>query len=130
MARILIVDDSPTVIAVTRTLLMMDGHQVETLTSFVELPKLLRYEPPDLIILDLNMPTMNGETFGQFIRKHEKRATRVLIYSAATPERLAQASRELGAPSLAKNQAGKLRGVVSSLLAGAEPRSQAHAGVG
>jgi CheY-like chemotaxis protein len=117
MARILTIDDSRTIIATTRTLLSLDGHEVQSLASFVELPQMLRSWPPDLIILDLNMPMMNGETFGQFIRKHEQRPTPILIYSAAAPERVAQASREIGAAAtLPKNRAGDLRRTVSQIV--------------
>lgn len=117
MARILVIDDSPTIVATVTTLLSADGHDVQTLASFVDLPQVLRAAPPALIILDLNMPLMPGESFGRFVKKHELRATPILIYSAAEPERLLQAGRELGAATLSKNRAGDLRRVVSLTLA-------------
>lgn len=60
MAHILIVDDSPTEVHVLRTILENHGHQVSTATSGeigVEEAKRLM---PDLVLMDIVMPGMNG----------------------------------------------------------------------
>ena len=60
MANILIIDDSPTDIRVFSTLLERAGHHVIAVSSAEEGIARARAEPPDLIIMDVIMPGMNG----------------------------------------------------------------------
>src|SRR5215467_15421955 len=58
---ILVVDDEPSMLQYTRTLLEMDHYSVETATSGEEAVKRLEAQPPvDLILLDMAMPRMDG----------------------------------------------------------------------
>lgn len=86
MSRILIVDDSPTVGVVMRKILSLDGHQVDTLRIFVELLNYLKTTDPDLILLDMHMPMLNGFDFGRAIRRNQRRPIPVLIHSSATQQ--------------------------------------------
>ncbi len=60
MAKILIVDDSPTEMHILRTALLKSGHSVVTATSGEEALEVARVERPDLILMDVIMPGMNG----------------------------------------------------------------------
>lgn len=60
MANILIIDDSPTDIRVFTTLLERAGHHVAAVSSAEEGIERVRSELPDLIIMDVIMPGMNG----------------------------------------------------------------------
>ncbi len=60
MANILIIDDSPTDIRVFSTLLERASHQVIAVSSAEEGIERARAAPPDLIIMDVIMPGMNG----------------------------------------------------------------------
>lgn len=58
--RILIVDDEPQIRRIMRTTLIGEGYEVEDArTSDEALEKVARFRP-DLILLDINMPGMNG----------------------------------------------------------------------
>ena len=58
---ILVVDDEPSMLQYTRTLLEMDHYSVETATSGEEAVKRLEAHPlVDLILLDMAMPRMDG----------------------------------------------------------------------
>jgi twitching motility two-component system response regulator PilH len=60
VANILIIDDSPTDIRVFTTLLEKAGHQVLSVGTAEEGIERVRSELPDLVIMDVIMPGMNG----------------------------------------------------------------------
>jgi len=75
MASILIVDDSPTEIHVLKTMLEKNGYTAITASSGEEGISTAKAEKPDLILMDVVMPGMNGF-----------QATRALTRDAATSE--------------------------------------------
>ena len=60
MANILIIDDSPTDIRVFTTLLERAAHHVTAVSTAEEGIERVRAQLPDLIIMDVIMPGMNG----------------------------------------------------------------------
>jgi len=60
MAHILVVDDSPTEIHVCKTILEKNGHQVTTAQSGEEGVEVAKKVLPDLILMDVVMPGLNG----------------------------------------------------------------------
>ncbi len=60
MANILIIDDSPTDVRVFTTLLERAGHQTVAVGTAEEGIERVRAELPDLVIMDVIMPGMNG----------------------------------------------------------------------
>lgn len=97
MARILVIDDSPTILLAVRQALAVEGHRVEGLDSFVELPGRLRDNPPDLIVLDLQIPYLPGVAFGRLIRKFQSRSIPIVIYSGQPIEEIEVAAKAIGA---------------------------------
>lgn len=60
MAQILIVDDSPTEIHAVRSILEKMGHSIETAADGEEGISKAKELKPDLILMDVVMPGMNG----------------------------------------------------------------------
>lgn len=60
LARVLVVDDDPTVTRYLGLYLDKAGYQVETVRSGVEALARVNAAPPDLVILDLQMPGIDG----------------------------------------------------------------------
>lgn len=60
MARILIVDDSPTEMHVLKSMLEKNGYQTLTATSGEEGVEVAKAEKPDLVLMDVVMPGLNG----------------------------------------------------------------------
>jgi len=60
MSRILIVDDSPTEIHVLKTMLEKHGHQASAANSAEEGIAKAKEDHPDLILMDVVMPGLNG----------------------------------------------------------------------
>ena len=60
MARILLIEDSPTDTAVLTQLLQRHAHEVLTASSAEEGIEVARRELPDLVLMDVVLPGMNG----------------------------------------------------------------------
>ena len=60
MTRILVVDDSPTEVHVLKNMLEKSGYQVATALSGEEGIKAAQTHKPDLILMDVVMPGING----------------------------------------------------------------------
>ncbi len=66
--RILLVDDQPANLRVVSTLLERKGHDVVAVDNGIEALESCRAHPPDLILLDMMMPGMDGFSLLQEIR--------------------------------------------------------------
>jgi CheY-like chemotaxis protein len=71
MSKVLIIDDSEFYRKVWSEGLMVKGFKVETAETGKEGLEKMLAAPPQLIILDLVMPDMNGEEVLKEMRKHE-----------------------------------------------------------
>ena len=60
MANILIIDDSPTDVRVFSTMLERAGHRVDSVNNAEDGIERVRSTRPDLVIMDVIMPGMNG----------------------------------------------------------------------
>ena len=68
MAKILIAEDSATVAAVMAKALAPLGHTITVATDGEEAARLIHVERPDLIIIDIIMPKVNGFQLCRSIR--------------------------------------------------------------
>jgi CheY-like chemotaxis protein len=67
-SRVLVVDDDRAIRSLLRDLLVDDGHEVATAADGAEALDALRAFRADVILLDINMPVMDGITFVQRYR--------------------------------------------------------------
>lgn len=127
MARVLVIDDSPTAVHFVRSVLAQDGHEVLDLESFVDLPKvlrslpeILRNQPPDVVLLDLELPSLHGRSFARFIRQFERDSIPILIYSGRPREELEETAKESAAAGIIEKGASaeELRRTVLSVVSG------------
>jgi twitching motility two-component system response regulator PilH len=70
--RILVVEDSPTDQLMLREMLTRSGYQVATADSGERALELARSDPPDLILMDVVMPGMNGFQATRQFRRDDK----------------------------------------------------------
>ena len=68
-ARILIVDDANLVRLYYRKILESVGYEVDEALNGLEALERLMQTPPDLLIVDVNMPQMDGFTFLSTLRR-------------------------------------------------------------
>ncbi|MCA9484751.1 MAG: response regulator [Nitrospina sp.] len=83
-SRILVVDDEPVNVEILDTVLRKDGFRcVDVCTDPVEALRVFQKNPPDLILLDLRMPKIDGFEFMARIREQEKENfTPVIVLTA------------------------------------------------
>ena len=60
MARILVVDDEPDIVRVVVKIMEARGHTVATAKDGAEAIERVKADPPDVVILDLNLPKLDG----------------------------------------------------------------------
>lgn len=81
MAKLLIVDDEPTLVLLMRTVLEKSGHTITEAVNGQEALKQLGVRPddpsivlPDLILLDVMMPVLDGVATATALRGHPRAA--------------------------------------------------------
>lgn len=104
-ARILVVDDDRQVLKLFKLILERGGYSVVLAESGKGALDMLRKETVGLIVLDLNMPEMDGFQILKFLRSHAP-GLRVLVISGFMKGALLDAASFLGAnATLAKTDA-------------------------
>ncbi|HEX4829934.1 MAG TPA: response regulator transcription factor [Trebonia sp.] len=68
--RIIVVDDDPTVADVVGRYLVRDGHTVECVHDGHEALRRIAAQPPDLVVLDLMLPGIDGLEVCRRLREH------------------------------------------------------------
>lgn len=69
MDQILVIDDDKVVLEIISEILQLSGYKVLTASNGEEGIKLLNDIQPKLIITDINMPVMDGNSLAEYIRK-------------------------------------------------------------
>ena len=97
--RILLADDDPRVLQVVSRYLDLEGYEMATVADGEAAVAAAVASPPDLIILDIMMPGIDGIEACRRIRANvSTAATPVLMFSALSEE--AEAARAAGADGL------------------------------
>ncbi len=94
--RILVVDDDPQVARFLKVVLEENGYSVSATTSGKEALALLRERWPDLLILDLNMPEVDGFDLLK-LKRAELPYLRILVISGYLTGPLLKAAEYVGA---------------------------------
>lgn len=96
--QILVVDDEPVWLRVLTQILKSKGYDVKEAASGADALKTLKSYVPDLILLDVRMPDMNGFDLLDQIKKLPKLAEKPVVFVSAMDDFHAKkVARELGA---------------------------------
>jgi DNA-binding response OmpR family regulator len=90
--RLLVVDDDPVVLEVMSGLLTEKGFLVFTADDWTEVAEVLFVERPEVILLDVMLPGVSGDSIAQIIRETVRPRPRVLLHSSMPKEELAALS--------------------------------------
>jgi len=97
---ILVIDDSNTNVVLLDAILSEQGYRVQSALSVKEALQIMERELPDLILLDLLMPKVNGYEFLKELKRNEKtKHIPVIVVTAVTEQENLQQTLDLGAES-------------------------------
>ncbi len=86
---VLLVEDDPTTVEIVRLYLSREGHNVLVATDGVEGLRLARQERPDLLVLDLMLPGMDGMELCRILRQESDMPIVMLTARFGEEDRLA-----------------------------------------
>lgn len=96
--RILVVDDEPDFLMAIKAMLEANNFKVIVATDGQEGLNIARVERPDLIVLDLMLPKMDGYKVCRFLKFDEKyRMIPIIMLTARGQEEDKQLGKEMGA---------------------------------
>lgn len=84
---ILVVDDDSAIRDAERQILAEQGFRVVEARDGAEAMRAIDVEPPALIILDVQMPGVDGPTFARELRTRLRRVPLVILTAVADPKR-------------------------------------------
>ncbi|MGQ0544773.1 MAG: response regulator transcription factor [Betaproteobacteria bacterium] len=118
MKKILIADDEPNIVAALDFLLRRHGYEVQVATTGQEALDLVAAGRPDLVLLDVMMPVVNGYDVCRAIRAGERGGALKIVMLTAKgeqAEKAAAAGADLYFPK--PFSTSELVGVIGQLLA-------------
>jgi CheY-like chemotaxis protein len=96
--RILVVDDDPRLLHVVSMYLNIEGYEVDTATNGEEGLRIFEQRRPDLVILDVMMPGIDGLEACRRIKSNpETRAIPVVLFTALSRSDDVESGRAAGA---------------------------------
>lgn len=121
MATILIIDDDPDALSILETFLEARGHATRSAGSGEEGLLILEEADPELVILDVMMPGMDGWEVARRIRRNPRHAdVSILMLTARDSRQDRQAGEEVGVDRYLVKPVGldALSGEIDALLGG------------
>jgi two-component system chemotaxis response regulator CheY len=114
---VLVVDDEPEARELMAEILEREGYKVAVAVNGQQALQSIQKVMPDLILLDLNMPVMNGRQFMSRLEQLPARATAsVIVITAQEPRTLPGAAAILRKPIDVRMLLGLLRQLINDRL--------------
>jgi two-component system, OmpR family, response regulator len=106
--KILLIDDSDVVLEANKIALEEQGFSVITLDNPFAVPYVVRKELPDLVLVDVNMPTMKGDLVARIIANYglDRRAP-ILLHSDLSDGELKVRAEKSGAAGFIRKTADR-----------------------
>ena len=94
--KILIADDEPALRSLLKTNLSFEGFETLTASNGEEALRVIREEAPDVVLLDVMMPVLDGWQVLEELSKTDNRHTRVILVTAKADSEAQLQGWELG----------------------------------
>jgi CheY-like chemotaxis protein len=83
---VLILDDNPLVLKLGRALLEREGSTVLTASNWIEFNHVLAGAVPDIIFLDVNLPSIKGNRLSEVLKSQSNRKDIPIVLISDLPE--------------------------------------------
>lgn len=103
---VLILDDSDVVLDIARKYLQDAGYFVSTALSLDEFDRHKKTRSPDLILLDVQMPELEGDDLGRRLRTEHSVTAPILLFSTLDDDELEARARAAGLDGYVSKNAG------------------------
>ena len=98
MAKILIIDDDAETIKLLESVIQLDGHETNSVSESKRAFQVVEAFMPDLVLLDIMMPEINGITICKLIKSNQKTShIKVMMISALSDDGTKRDSMNAGA---------------------------------
>ncbi len=95
--KVLVIDDNEVCRAVVRESLERGGFDVIELENPLGMSQVVNREKPDLVLMDVEMPAMEGDKAVQIFLRHRLHECKIVLYSGRPPSELEKLVRACGA---------------------------------
>jgi two-component system alkaline phosphatase synthesis response regulator PhoP len=99
LAKILIIEDNESLNQVYTFIFEKEGHAVNSVFNGKDGLKAIKHDTPDLILLDMLMPTMDGLTFLKKLSLPKRAKTKILVLTNLDEDEEMKTAHKLGATS-------------------------------
>lgn len=116
---ILVIEDDETMRAAMKKIFEMDGYIIKLAADGTELSKILEDTTPDLVLMDVGLPWLNGFELGEMLKQHKDLKHIPLVFvSGKTSEEDVKKAFAIGADDYIKKpfEIDKLKKTVQTLL--------------
>jgi DNA-binding response OmpR family regulator len=119
---ILVVDDDPSLLLLVSKILQTAGYRVSTAANGMVALQSVRRETPDLVVLDLSMPGVDGFAVCTMLKRTRDFKSPIAVLSGRTTEKDVEAAHDAGADAFIPKPVDRaaLLGKVAELLGGAD----------
>ncbi len=113
--RVLVLDDSSFARELVSEGLREAGFVVEAVASLTEFDAALEHRPPHVILMDVQMPEVNGDNVCRLLKHlHETKSIPVVLYSTLPDDELARLAERAGADAYVSKSHG-LAGIIARI---------------
>ncbi len=117
---VLVVDDSASALEFAAMALEDEGYEVDTAINVAEMVACVQRRKPDLVLVDVNMPELQGHDLVPFLRDVYGIKSPVMLFSDTEEPKLAELAQKAGADGFVRKDPDptKLVSRVSALIDG------------
>ena len=87
---VLVLDDNPLILKLSRALMEREGATVLTASSWIEFNHVLASSSPDVMLIDINLPSIKGNRLSEVLKSQTNRNSIPVILISDLPERAIQ----------------------------------------